>query len=828
MRTYNFTELDWEAFERLCIATLQLTRNMKVQSFSGAVDGGRDGYYEEVMGNDEMGNLLKEKFVFQIKHTKDEKKSITYSLVEKEIDKIKKMVANNQINSYTLITNYNLTADNEKKIKRNIEKEVGKVSVEIYGKKWLDDMINLHTELRRYVPRFYYNGVFSIILDEKITEQSKALLQSKSWRYNIINFVETPTFFEALKKIEEDKFIFLKGESMSGKSAMAQYLCYELLMRHPEYQLIKKNLREFEQQFDPNDCKRIYYIDDVFGIHSINKSFIDSLGEDTFSFVQIAIEKGAFFIFTSRDNILIEAKNTSSIARLARLYPDIFNDSNIVQLTKFNNEQRKKILYNHIKYGDLPKATKSQMKPYLNEISMHSDFKPELARRLGSSIFNKNVGTSQNALDNFFKHHNTYLQDIFIELDKERKAAVVFALLHENYNESEINTKEISETILHKFKINDQDTLIEALNKIDGSFVRKEVINDRIVWLPHHPSMREALLPLLKDKIEIFIALADFDILTSETSCLTPEGVFISDDYWKRFTDKLFGSFWETQKEIKSIDDYYIFKKDELAHFLAYNVSESYLLWLHKEKPDINWSEYTHSSYDQLSIVPSFDLAYKLECLGLLSDEIKANVIARIFDIATRNFDITFLKEGSVKNLLGEDNFDVLLKEYSDNGLEKAEDLINQIIEDAEKLIDYENDLNTYIEQVFIDLELLENKLIENGLLDDNWETELDKLIEETESKKSESEEEHQEKFEDIMDVFDDAFYEMKGETDPKKSVEIFMNTLNKIEDMYDLEYKQIMSLLIEESKHRESSELPYLLKVLNQNSIDFFNDVDE
>ncbi|QZN76177.1 restriction endonuclease [Paenibacillus sp. DR312] len=828
MRTYNFSELDWEDFEMLCIATLQLTRNMKVQSFSGAVDGGRDGYYEEVMGNDEMGNLLKEKFVFQFKHTKDEKKSITYSLVEKEIDKIKEMVANNQINSYTLISNYNLTADNETKIKRNIKKEVGEISVEIYGKKWLDDMVNLHTELRRHVPRIYYNGVFSIILDEKIIEQSKAILQSKSWKFNIINFVETPTFFEALNKIEKDRFIFLKGESMSGKSAMAQYLCYELLMRHPEYQLIKKNLKEFEQQFDPNDCKRIYFIDDVFGVHSTNTSLIDLLSEDTFLFVQMAIEKGAFFIFTSRDYILNDAKKISSIVRYKRLYPDIFDDSNILEVTKFSDEHRKEILYNHIKFGDLSKVAKSQMKPYLNEISMHPDFKPELARRLGSAIFNKNLDTSQSTLGNFFKHHNKYLQDVFTELHKEYKAAIVFALLHENYIDSQMSTKEISEMILKKYKIEDEDILIDALKKIEGSFVRQEVINDRIVWLPHHPSMREALLPLLKDNTEIFITLADFDVLSREASCLTPEGVYISDDYWDKFTEKLFGSFWETQKEIKSIDDYYIFKKDELTHFFAYNVSDSYLEWLHREKTDINWGEYTHSSYDQLSVVPSFDLAYKLERLRLLSDELKANVITRIFDIATRNFDITFLKEGSVKNLLGEDNFEVLLKEYSDNGLEKAEDLINQTIEDAENSTNYENDLNSVLEQVFDDLKLLGNKLTEKGLLNDNWETDLDKLIEETETKISETEEDYQYKSDEIMDIFDGAFYEMKCEADPEESLVIFMNALNEVEDMYDLEYMQIINLLIEQYKQRESSELPYLLKILNLNRKDFFHDVDE
>ncbi|MNW32990.1 hypothetical protein D3C74_99430 [compost metagenome] len=828
MRTYNFSELHWEAFERLCIATLQLTRNMKVQSFSGAVDGGRDGYYEEVIGNDEMGNLLREKFVFQFKHTKDEKKSITYSLVEKEIDKIKEMVANNQINSYTLITNYNLTADNEKKIKRNIEKEVGNISVEIYGKKWLDDMINLHIELRRYVPRLYNNGNFSIILDEKMIEQSKAILQSKSWRSNINNFVETPTSIEAFNKLEKDRFIFLKGESMSGKSAMAQYLCYELLMKHPNYQLIKRNLKVFQQQFDPNDCERIYFVDDVFGIHSTDTNFIHSLSEDTFLFVQMAIEKGAFFIFTSRDFILKEAKKTSPIARFERLYPEIFDDSNIVELTKFNDEQRKQILYNHIKYGDLPKVAKSQMKPYLNEISKHPDFNPELARRLGDSKLNKNVDASPITLEYFFKKHKEYLQDVFSELDDEYKAAIVFALLHENYITSQINTKEISEKILIEYNIDNEMKLTKALKKIDGSFVRQEIINDRIVWLPHHPSMREALLPLFKDNIEIFIALADFNFLISEASCLTPGGVYISSDYWEKFTEKLFESFWETQKEIKSIDDYYIFKKDELARFLAYNVSESYLVWLHREKTDINWGEYTHSSYDQLSVVPSFDLAYKLERLGLLSDELKTNVITRIFDIATRNFDITFLKEGSVKKLLGEDNFEVLLKEYSDNGLEKAEDLINQIIEDAENSTNYENDLNTDLEQVFDDLKLLGNKLIEKGLLDDNWETELDKLIEEMETKKSETEEDNQYKSDEIMDIFDVAFYEMKGEADPEDSLVIFMNALSEVEDMYDLEYMQIINLLIEQYKQRESSELPYLQKILNLNRKDFFHDVDE
>ena len=96
--------------------------------------GGRDGGIDAEASN--IGMLTNDKIIVQVKHTSDELKTLKdgkrISIFENEKSKVEKLVDENKLETYVIVTNYQLPAGQAQKLKECFE-EAGAKNVEVHG-----------------------------------------------------------------------------------------------------------------------------------------------------------------------------------------------------------------------------------------------------------------------------------------------------------------------------------------------------------------------------------------------------------------------------------------------------------------------------------------------------------------------------------------------------------------------------------------------------------------------------------------------------------------------------------------------------------------------
>lgn len=141
---YRLENINDEVFERLINSICQKILGTGVITFSQGKDGGRDGRFIGTAQN--YPSSVKNwsgKFIIQAKHTSNPIASCADKEFEKildgEIEKIKKLKANNEIDNYMLFTNRKYTAISGERLNKRIISETGIENSVIIGKEVIND-----------------------------------------------------------------------------------------------------------------------------------------------------------------------------------------------------------------------------------------------------------------------------------------------------------------------------------------------------------------------------------------------------------------------------------------------------------------------------------------------------------------------------------------------------------------------------------------------------------------------------------------------------------------------------------------------------------------
>lgn len=142
---YRLENLSEDNFEALVNMLCQRKLGIGTVSFSKGKDGGRDGRFEGTANSYPSEKASwSGKFIIQSKHTTDYQASCSdntffrnkTSLINGEIDKIKNLKSNGEIDNYLLFTNRKEAGDREN-AKKYIQQETGLANVDIIGKETL-------------------------------------------------------------------------------------------------------------------------------------------------------------------------------------------------------------------------------------------------------------------------------------------------------------------------------------------------------------------------------------------------------------------------------------------------------------------------------------------------------------------------------------------------------------------------------------------------------------------------------------------------------------------------------------------------------------------
>lgn len=152
---YRLENLSEDDFESLVNMLCQKVLGMGTVSFSKGKDGGRDGRFNGTANKyPSESSKWSGKFIIQAKYVADYNGSCSdnrfygnqTSLINSEIEKVKALKANNEIDNYLLFTNRKETESRENAV-IHIKKEVDLECVDIIGKETIHSWLSQHKDI---------------------------------------------------------------------------------------------------------------------------------------------------------------------------------------------------------------------------------------------------------------------------------------------------------------------------------------------------------------------------------------------------------------------------------------------------------------------------------------------------------------------------------------------------------------------------------------------------------------------------------------------------------------------------------------------------------
>ena len=509
---YDLHKLGWESFQRLCLTVTREILGQTVASFLNSHDGGKDGAFAGTWTGNGAEDLSGQ-FVIQCKFTSKSGYNLTESDLSDEFEKAKNLVGKGVCNSYVLMTNAGLSGVLETKIGQRL-KSVGVKHVRVLGSDWINQQILESQRLRTLVPRVYGLGDLSQILDERAYEQSQAVLEFM--REDLAKVVVTDPYQKAVDAINEHGFVLLIGEAAAGKTTIASLLAMAALDQWDSLVLKLDKPKDIIDHWNPNEPSQFIWVDDAFGVTQYEDSLVREWNR-ILTDVRAMLSKGSKIVLTSRDYIYNRARNDLK----ANAFPLLNESQVVIDVRDLTMNEKRQILYNHVKLGSQPKVFRTEIKPYLEGVANHPRFIPEIARRLADPSLARGLRLTKEALDEFIDKRDLVLQQTLQELDTHSRAALALIYMRNGQLDSPIAVQTLESDALDRLGSNVGQTGI-ALEALKGSFVLHSHANDRSFWQYRHPTIGDsysALLAKSPNLIDIFVQGSEPDRILRQVTC---------------------------------------------------------------------------------------------------------------------------------------------------------------------------------------------------------------------------------------------------------------------------------------------------------------------
>lgn len=622
--------IGWRAFQDLCSQVCEVVLRRPVEIFREAQDGGQDAVFllSNPDGETAVGTV-------QCKHCSDPQKSLSRADLTPEIAHVKQLVKEGQADTYVLMTNMNVDAPVAIKIRAAL-RALGVRKPHVLGKQYLTRAIRSSARLRALVPQVYGLGDLTTILDERLSRQSRALLDD--WIPKLKAYVPTRAHRRAVHALGEHGVVLLLGNPSSGKSAIGAILS-TIASENPSHTVLAlTSPRDFEAGWNPDDPGRFFWIDDAFGPNVLREDFVQDWPA-AFRKVQAAISKGNKFILTSRSHIYEAAKR-----RLGQRNLHVFADgSAVIDVGVLTPNERAQILYNHIGFGRQAQPWKAAVKPFLNAAATTPNFLPGIAERLGDPTFTKGLALKEHAIVRFMEEPREHLIDTINALDDGQRAALLLVYVHQGaFDQANPDTAaadavtEITGVALPH--------ILECFSDMQGSFFKRPSPGDR-TWSFAHPTISDALTEILREKPHMVPALLRGATIETILGGFICEGVTAVRDAMT-VPASLNGQL--VKRLIATPDEYA--RNWSLFSFIYYRASDAVIGLLIDAAPDIlrrpTWAS------DDIDSDPRINALAAVHRLGLLDDEIREEAASLLEKAALVDFDLSFFHDSSLLSLI--------------------------------------------------------------------------------------------------------------------------------------------------------------------------------
>jgi hypothetical protein len=664
---YDLHILGWNSFQQLCLTIIREILGQTVELFLDTNDGGQDGAFAGRWkpNNDE---ILTGSFVIQCKFTGRANYVLRLADLTDEVAKVKKLVEMGRCDNYLLMTNAGVSGRQVVKIERAFM-AAGAKQVRIFGSSWISQQIRENKRLRMLVPRVYGLGDLSQILDERAYAQAQAILDTL--REDLAKVVVTESYGQAVAALDRHGFVLLIGEPASGKTTIASMLAMAAADQWNASVLKLDSPGKAVERWNPEEPSQFFWVDDAFGV-SQYEDFLVREWNHVPSQIAAMLRKGAKVVLTSRDYIYNHARRELKISA----FPLLEESQVVIDVQKLSDDERRQILYNHLKLGRQPAAFRTQIKPHLESVATHKRFIPEVARRLSDPLFTKGLDIDAFDLDQFVEKREQILQDILQGLDSHSKAALALIYMREGRLDSPINLRAKEKSAIGRLG-SDIGHCTKALRALNSSLVIHTNSGGESFWRFKHPTIGDAHSSLLVQDPEllgIYLRGIAPDKLINQVTCgdIGLEKAVI-------IPKSLFSDVLVRLREIKPNNRYKSEwlkahrAESDLNWFLIHRCSKEFLALYIRQNPSLLDKVSEPTLY--LNTDSRTDLALRLNDLDLLPEETRLSFVEAISEYAIQGLDLTALHDGDIRSVFRGREFDQLIQNVRNQLLPKLDDV---------------------------------------------------------------------------------------------------------------------------------------------------------
>ena len=619
---YDLHRLGWYSFQQLCHTVVREILGQTVEQFLEAQDGGRDGAFagtwHAMDGEDITG-----RFVIQCKFTSKANYNIKVSDIADEVSKAERLVERGLCDSYILMTNAGISGPVTERLGKRFE-AVGVRHFRVFGSAWINQQITENKRLRMHVPRLYGLGDLSQILDERAYEQARVIIESM--REDLSKVIITSAYRRAIEAINEHHFVLLVGEPAVGKTTIATLLAMSALDTRNASVLKLDSPEQVVQHWNPSEPAQFFWIDDAFGVtqyeHSLAIRWNHIMPQ-----LRAMLHARAIVVMTSRDYIYNRARQFLKESS----FPLLNESQVVVEVEDLSLDEKRQILYNHMKLGNQDRSFRTRIKPYLESAASHARFIPETARRLSDPFFTRDLTISDYGVKKFVKKREQLLQETLQGLDSESKSALALVYMRSGSLESPIGLQASEEEALERLG-GTLGGVVAALEAMKGSLVLLSNANDQTNWQFKHPTISDAYSTILAQSTEsigIFIQGSSPLRLMDQVTCGDVgyvQAVIVPTSLFSVMIKRIEAMVSSTPR--KSMASLPFDMNRRLFSFLGFRCSRAFLSMFIERHPEL--LEGVSSPGMFLDSVPEVDLAKRLFELELLPEKNRLRFIETV------------------------------------------------------------------------------------------------------------------------------------------------------------------------------------------------------
>lgn len=619
--------IGWRAFQDLCSQVCEVVLRQPVEIYREAQDGGQDAVFlvRAEASTVPVGTV-------QCKHTSDAAKSLRPSDLTPEIAKVEELVKAGLADTYAFMTNMSVDAPVAAEIRARL-RSLGVRKPHILGRQYIIRTIRSSARLRALVPQVYGLGDLTAIIDERLSEQSRALLDS--WIPKLRTYVPTQSHRNAVNAIAKHGVVLLLGNPSSGKSAIGAIIS-TIASENPDSTVLAlTSPRDFEAGWNPNDPGRFFWIDDAFGPNVLRNDYVQDW-MSAFAKLRAAIAHGNRFLLTSRKHIYEAAR----IRLGQRNLPEFSNGSAVVDVGELTSEEKSQILYNHINFGGQSQSWRTSVKPHLTAVAKVRDFLPGIAERLGDPNFTKSLIPREEPLVRFMEEPREHLIDTVNALDAQLQAALILVYVHQAGFDAADHDASAAQAVaeLTGFSLT---KIQDCFGELKGSFLKLSGAK----WTFSHPTISDALTEILRQKPHMMAALIRGATIDTILSSFTSEGAPLIRDALvipSTLDDALVERLGQTPDERH--------RNWMLFQFLAYRASDAVFDKVMRRFPAILerscWPTELATNDPQLA---TFARAH---AMGMLNDDIRLKAADALERAVLSDFDASFFDDPNLLSIV--------------------------------------------------------------------------------------------------------------------------------------------------------------------------------